>query len=113
MAECSFCGKELGEGTGKIYVKKDGTVLFFCSRKCEVNMIKLKRNPRKTKWTAEHISHKSRPKKGEKKEAAKEKETVKAGAPKKKSAKQKKKAVKKAKRSKKRKAAKAKKKGGK
>jgi len=48
---CSFCGYEIEVGTGKMYVRRDGKVLYFCSRKCEKNMLKLKRNPRKLKWT--------------------------------------------------------------
>lgn len=48
---CSFCGEEIEPGTGKVFIKKDGKVLYFCSRKCEKNLIKLKRNPRKLKWT--------------------------------------------------------------
>ncbi len=48
---CSFCGHEIEVGTGKMYVRKDGKVLYFCSRKCEKNMLELKRNPRKLKWT--------------------------------------------------------------
>ncbi|MCD6458645.1 MAG: 50S ribosomal protein L24e [Thermoprotei archaeon] len=48
---CSFCGKEIQPGTGMIYVKNDGTILRFCSRKCRVSMLKYKRNPRKLKWT--------------------------------------------------------------
>ncbi len=48
---CSFCGNEIEVGTGKMYVRKDGRVLYFCSRKCEKNMLELKRNPRKLKWT--------------------------------------------------------------
>jgi len=47
---CSFCGMEF-YNCGKIYVKKDGTVYKFCSRRCEKNMLELKRNPRKVKWT--------------------------------------------------------------
>lgn len=50
MRKCSFCGREIEKGTGKMYVKKDGTVYFFCSSKCEKNMIKLKRVPRRVKW---------------------------------------------------------------
>jgi large subunit ribosomal protein L24e len=34
-----------------MYVRRDGKVLYFCSRKCEKNMLKLRRNPRKLKWT--------------------------------------------------------------
>ncbi len=48
---CSFCGKEIEPGTGKILVRRDGKILHFCSRKCEKNMVVLKRNPRKLKWT--------------------------------------------------------------
>ena len=49
--KCSFCGKEILRGSGKIYAKKDGHVYFFCSKKCEKNQLQLKRNPQKTKWT--------------------------------------------------------------
>ncbi len=48
---CSFCGNEIEPGTGKLYVKKDGNVLHFCKNKCQKNMLKLKRIPRKVKWT--------------------------------------------------------------
>jgi len=51
MAKCSFCKTDIEKGTGKIYVKKDGKILHFCSRKCEKNMLKLKRKPAKFKWT--------------------------------------------------------------
>lgn len=51
MTNCSFCGTEIEQGTGKMLVKKDGSLLHFCSRKCEKNLIKLKRNPLKTPWT--------------------------------------------------------------
>lgn len=39
-------------GTGKMFVKNDGTIFYFCSSKCEKNMLKLKRIPRKVKWTS-------------------------------------------------------------
>ncbi len=48
--KCSFCGEEIVKGTGKIVVRKDGKVFYFCKSKCEKNMLKLKRNPNKTKW---------------------------------------------------------------
>jgi len=51
MAKCSFCGRNIERGTGKMFVRKTGAVLWFCSRKCEKNMLKLKRLPRNTKWT--------------------------------------------------------------
>jgi len=46
---CSFCGQELEPGTGVMFVKRDGTVYFFCSSKCERNF-KLGRKGRKLKW---------------------------------------------------------------
>ena len=53
MVKCIFCGNELAPGTGKLYVKKDGRLLYFDSRKCEKNMIDLGRKPRETRWTEE------------------------------------------------------------
>jgi len=52
--KCSFCEKQIERGTGKIYVRKTGKISFFCSMKCEKNMLKLKRSPRKMKWTLAH-----------------------------------------------------------
>lgn len=52
--QCSFCGTAIARGTGKMYVKVDGRIYYFCSSKCEKNMITLHRNPRTTRWTAEH-----------------------------------------------------------
>ena len=48
---CTFCGSQLEPGTGKMYVRKDGSVLFFCSSKCQNNQ-KLGRVPRRIEWTA-------------------------------------------------------------
>ena len=52
MAKCSFCGNAIKPATGLLFVKKEGTALFFCSRKCEKNMVNLGRSPGKTRWTA-------------------------------------------------------------
>ena len=54
MIICSFCGNNIEKGTGKMYVKKDAKVLYFCSMKCEKNMIKLGRTSRLTEWTREY-----------------------------------------------------------
>ncbi|PXF60574.1 MAG: 50S ribosomal protein L24e [Candidatus Methanogaster sp.] len=48
---CSFCGNPIEPGTGKMFVKRDGTVYYFCKSKCQ-NNFKLKRVPRKVKWIA-------------------------------------------------------------
>ena len=50
MAKCSFCGVDIEKGTGIMFVKKDGKILNFDKRKCEKNMLKLKRKPVNTVW---------------------------------------------------------------
>jgi large subunit ribosomal protein L24e len=55
MATCSFCGAEIKKGTGKMFVKDNGQILYFCSSKCEKNMLKLKRDARKIKWTKSYV----------------------------------------------------------
>jgi len=54
--QCSFCGKKIKEGTGKIIVTKAGKVLCFCSKKCERNMIGLGRSPAKLKWASKAVA---------------------------------------------------------
>src|SRR3989338_5577276 len=53
--KCSFCSKEIREATGTMYVRKSGKVSYFCTSKCENNLVKLGRNPRKKKWAHEKI----------------------------------------------------------
>ncbi|MBE0521102.1 MAG: 50S ribosomal protein L24e [Candidatus Methanoperedenaceae archaeon] len=48
--KCSFCGDGIEPGTGKLYAKKDGTIFYFCSSKCQGNQ-KLGRVARKVSWT--------------------------------------------------------------
>ncbi len=50
MAVCSFCKKPISQGTGMMFVKNDGKILYFTDKKCEKNFIKLGRDPRKFKW---------------------------------------------------------------
>ena len=63
--KCSFCGAPLEPGTGKMYVKKDGTILYFESNKCYKNMIELNRVPRTTAWTEKAARLKAAEKKEE------------------------------------------------
>lgn len=55
---CTFCGASIEPGTGKMYVKKDGTTYLFCSNKCSKNMIEMGRVPRKVTWTAAYTARK-------------------------------------------------------
>jgi large subunit ribosomal protein L24e len=50
---CSFCGSKIEFGTGKMYIRKDGSVLYFDTSKCEKNFLKLHREPRRVRWTEE------------------------------------------------------------
>ena len=54
---CSFCGADIEPGTGKLYIKKDGTRYTFCSNKCQKNMVDLKRVNRNVKWTTSFEKH--------------------------------------------------------
>jgi len=47
---CSFCGLQLEPGTGKMFVKKDGQIFYYCSTKCQKNH-KMGRIPRRVRWT--------------------------------------------------------------
>ncbi|MEW6528833.1 MAG: 50S ribosomal protein L24e [Candidatus Micrarchaeota archaeon] len=51
MHPCYFCGNEIRKGTGMVYIKKDGVILYFCSSKCRKNSLNLKREGTKVKWT--------------------------------------------------------------
>lgn len=62
MVDCSFCGTNIEKGTGVMYVKKDGKILWFCSTKCEKATFKLKQTPRNKKWTKDAALEKERTK---------------------------------------------------
>ena len=49
--DCTFCGNQISKGTGVMFVKRDGTTYYFCSKKCEKNGLKLKRSNRDVRWT--------------------------------------------------------------
>lgn len=53
VMKCSFCNSEIEPGRGLMYVFNDGTIMWFCSSKCFKNY-KLKRDPRKLKWTLKY-----------------------------------------------------------
>ncbi len=48
--KCSFCGGRIEPGTGLMLVRRDGTIVFFCSSKCEHNF-GLGRKPYEIRWT--------------------------------------------------------------
>ena len=50
--KCTFCNENIEAGTGVMFVKNDGKVFYFCSKKCEKNMLKLRREPKNVKWVS-------------------------------------------------------------
>jgi len=59
---CSYCGEEIEPGTGKMFVRRDGTVFFFDKSKCQNGLLKLGRVPRTVRWTRAAIQAKARAK---------------------------------------------------
>ncbi len=53
MVNCDFCGIEITPGTGKLYIRKDGTQFRFCSSKCQKNQLLKGYKARITPWTAQ------------------------------------------------------------
>lgn len=65
--KCTFCGQEIEKGTGKMFVYKDGKIVYFCSMKCEKNQLKLKKKARTVKWTRAYQKEKQAGKAAKKK----------------------------------------------
>ncbi|MEE9116692.1 MAG: 50S ribosomal protein L24e [Thermoplasmata archaeon] len=88
---CSFCGNDIEPGTGKMFIKKDGTVFYFCQNKCQKNLLKLGRVPHRTRWTTRYAEMKAVRLAPERKEKAEKKKRTAKKVPAKKAAKPKKK----------------------
>ena len=60
MVNCSFCGRPIQKGEGKMMVFDTGKVLHFDKSKCEKNMLKLNRTATRLKWTKFYEKGKSK-----------------------------------------------------
>ncbi len=56
--DCSFCKREIPRATGLLFVRRDGSMLRFCSSKCKRNMLVLKRDPKYQRWITKKKSKK-------------------------------------------------------
>ena len=54
MVKCSFSGEEIEPGTGVMYVKKDGKIMYFKNSKCMKNALKLKKKFLETRWSKKY-----------------------------------------------------------
>jgi ribosomal protein L24E len=53
--KCVFCGKEIPAGLGKMFVRKNGQILWFDGSKCQKNYLSLHRKPVNYKWTKAYV----------------------------------------------------------
>ena len=51
ILKCSYCGKNIAPGYGTTYVKNDGSIFNFCTKKCKKYKLKFKKPARKVRWT--------------------------------------------------------------
>ena len=57
--QCSFCAGEVEPGTGTMFVKRDGTIFYFCTSSCRKQQLKLGRVGHRLKWTRAHSMKRS------------------------------------------------------
>jgi len=59
MVKCSFSGKELPKGKGRMFIKNNGRIFYFINSKAMKNFLVLGRKPQKTKWTEAALKQKT------------------------------------------------------
>ena len=55
VKSCSFCNRPIAKGSGTMLAKNEGPVLWSCSSKCKKNLLVLKPDHRKLKWTKKYV----------------------------------------------------------
>ncbi|MBI4163825.1 MAG: 50S ribosomal protein L24e [Candidatus Aenigmarchaeota archaeon] len=54
MPKCTFCGNNLEQLKGKLFIDKAGDSSYFCNSKCQKNF-RLGRLGKRVKWTKKFI----------------------------------------------------------
>lgn len=49
--KCSICRTNIQKGSGKMYVRNDGRIFYFCSSKCQKNF-RMGRETKKLRWAS-------------------------------------------------------------
>ncbi len=52
--QCAFCAGEIEPGRGLMYVKRDGSVFYFCSGTCRKHQVTYHRVGHRLRWTRAH-----------------------------------------------------------
>jgi large subunit ribosomal protein L24e len=55
LRNCFFCGQRISSASGIMLIKNDGSIKWTCSNKLKKNLSKLRRDPRKMKWTNKYV----------------------------------------------------------
>jgi len=50
MPRCSFCKQNYEFPRGLTLILNDGNIMYFCTKKCRLNALKLKRDNKKVNW---------------------------------------------------------------
>lgn len=56
--QCAFCAAEIEPGRGLMFVKRDGSVFYFCSGTCRKHQMTYHRVGHRLKWTRAHALRK-------------------------------------------------------
>ena len=52
---CTFSGEEIEPGTGMMFVRRDGSILWFKNSKARKNFVKFERNAKRFKLTRHFV----------------------------------------------------------
>jgi len=57
--KCSMCKSNMPRGTGKMFVRNDGRIIYFCGSKCQKNW-NMGRGEKNLKWARSETERKTK-----------------------------------------------------